>query len=100
MIRNLSTDRVVDHLRGRCWVRLRNGVEVHGSWREGRRDGAGGIASPALERLGVVAIAGYYREGVLQGQGRIHMKDGSVREGWFLNGKLHGPVRGQYKVRS
>mgnify|MGYP001333658270 FL=1 len=29
---------------------------------------------------------------------RVHMVDGSVREGWFLNGKLHGPVRGACKV--
>ena len=62
------------------------------------RYGAGGTASRALEQLGVAALSGSYEAGLLQGRGRLHMLDGSIREGWFHNGRLHGPVRGITKV--
>ena len=97
-MRSLTTYKPVTMLRGRCFIKLRDGSEIQGTWRQGRRDGTGSLSSPGLERLGVLAVAGNYRDGVLQGLGRVHMLDGAIWDGWFLNGKLHGPVRGYCKV--
>jgi len=47
----------------------------------------------------VAALCGSYEAGLLQGRGRLHMLDGSIREGLFHNGCLHGPVKGTTKVR-
>ena len=98
-MRGLRTYKLVNQLRGRCFIKLRDGTELQGTWREGRREGSGMATTPGLEKLGAMAVAGNYQNGVLQGLGRVHMLDGSVWDGWFLNGKLHGPVRGYCKVR-
>ena len=43
-------------------------------------------------------LAGNYDDGHLRGLGRIHMKDGSIRGGWFCKGKDDGPFKGVIKV--
>ena len=39
---------------------------------------------------------GKYRAGILEGTGKVQLMDNfeTVLEGRFVNGKLHGPVRG------
>ena len=84
---------------GRCSVRLEDGTEIIGSWRGGVRQGQGSLMSPQLESLGITMLTGNYQDGYLTGVGRLHMQDGSVREGWFLNGFADGPFKGDVKVR-
>ena len=98
-MRSLRTYKPINLLRGRCFIKLKDGTELQGTWRQGRREGPGMATTPDLEKLGVLAVSGNYRDGVLQGLGRVHMLDESIWDGWFLNGKLHGPVRGYCKVR-
>ncbi|XP_023336392.1 uncharacterized protein LOC111707507 isoform X2 [Eurytemora carolleeae] len=97
-MRSLRTYKPINLLRGRCFIKLKDGTELQGTWRQGRREGPGVATTPDLEKLGVLAVSGNYRDGVLQGLGRVHMLDESIWDGWFLNGKLHGPVRGYCKV--
>merc|ERR1719411_1999829 len=68
-----------------------------GSWRDGVRQGLGSLCSPHLEKLGVNMLAGSYSDGRLTGVARLHMKDGSIREGWFINGFADGPFKGDIK---
>jgi len=90
-----SKSRELEKLCGRdCVVRLNNGEELQGAWREGRRVGLGSLYSPRLEKLGVAHISGCYDEGVLSGQGKLYLTDDTIREGWFQHGYCHGPVRG------
>ena len=64
-----------------------------GTWVDGGRQGGGTMTSPRLERVGVASVVGQYEEGVLSGRGKLVMRDGSVREGWFQHGYCHGPFR-------
>ena len=79
-------------------MRLRDGTELIGSWREGVRQGLGSLSSPRLEQQGITMLAGSYSDGFLTGVGRLHMKDGSIREGWFRAGIAEGPFKGDIKV--
>ena len=89
----------LERISGRCAVRLRDGTEVIGSWREGVRQGLGSLCSPRLERQGINLLAGSYSDGFLTGVARLHMTDGSIREGWFSHGVADGPFKGEIKVR-
>ena len=81
--------------RGDCLVTLKNGYEISGKWRKGRREGPGLICGPALEAKGIKVIWGKYKCGRLCGPGKVSLMDGDCTlEGNFTNGKLHGPVRG------
>ena len=81
--------------KGDCLVTLKNGYEISGRWRKGRREGPGLICGPALEAKGIKVIWGKYKGGLLSGQGKVSLMDGDCTlEGNFTNGKLHGPVRG------
>ena len=97
---SINSSRRLKVISGRCNVRLQDGTEIIGSWRGGVRQGLGSLASPRLERLGISMLAGSYQDGHLTGVGRIHMQDGSVREGWFLQGFADGPFKGDIKVRA
>ena len=96
---SLTSSKRLERISGRCGVRLRDGTEVTGSWREGVRQGLGSLSSPHLDDLGVAKLAGSYTDGQLTGVARLHMKDGSIREGWFLHGLAHGPFKGDIKVK-
>ena len=85
-------------LKGCCAVTLKSGFHLSGNFRKRRRQGAGLVAGPALERdHGVHTIWGTYKAGVLNGPGKArlvpkgHCKDiyseGIVLEGNFVNGK-------------
>ena len=89
----------LERISGRCAVRLRDGTEVIGSWREGVRQGLGSLCSPRLELQGINLLAGSYLDGFLTGVARLHMTDGSIREGWFSHGVADGPFKGEIKVR-
>ena len=45
---NSNTGRPLPRAAGRCLVRLQDGTELVGTWRQGRREGPGSCASPAL----------------------------------------------------
>ena len=68
-------------------------IFMAGTWVDGGRQGGGTMTSPRLERVGVASVVGQYEEGVLSGRGKLVMRDGSVREGWFQHGYCHGPFR-------
>jgi hypothetical protein len=90
-----SKSRELEKLCGRdCVVKLKNGEELNGAWREGKREGFGALYSPRLEKIGVEHISGYYNDGVLSGQGRLFMNNSTIRDGWFQHGYCHGPIRG------
>ena len=95
---NLHSSKRLSRISGRCAVKLRDGTEIMGSWRDGVRQGLGSLCSPHLEDLGVNMLAGSYSDGRLTGVARLHMKDGSIREGWFINGFADGPFKGDIKV--
>ena len=99
-ILSLSSSKRLKRISGRCAVKLRDGTEILGSWRDGVRQGQGSLCSPHLEKLGVDLLAGSYTDGRLTGVARLHMKDGSIREGWFINGVAEGPFKGDIKVCS
>ena len=95
---SINSSKRLKRISGRCNVRLVDGTEIIGSWREGVRQGLGSLSSPRLDTLGITMLAGNYQDGYLTGVGRIHMKDGSIREGWFVNGFADGPFKGDIKV--
>ena len=69
-----------------------------GRWRKRKRYGAGLISGKALEARGVKEIWGKYQSGVLEGPAKVTLAHGDcILEGNFVNGKLHGPVRGLTK---
>ena len=45
---------------------------------------------------GIRSVWGKYKAGILEGKGKVQLMDtyDTVLEGRFVNGKLHGPVRG------
>jgi hypothetical protein len=44
--------RELEKLCGRdCVVKLKNGEELNGAWREGKREGLGALYSPRLEKV-------------------------------------------------
>ena len=47
-------------LKGDCSVFLKNGYELNGSWRNGKRHGRGLICGPPLEAKGIKVIWGKY----------------------------------------
>ena len=77
---------------GKCSVTLRNGDELFGSWREGRREGLGNTSGPSLEARGIKIIQGYYTRGRLQGRGRVKMVDGCQFECDFVDSRAEGWV--------
>ena len=77
---------------GKCSVTLRNGDELFGSWREGRREGLGNTSGPSLEARGINIIQGYYSRGCLQGRGRVKMMDGCQFECDFVDSRAEGWV--------
>jgi len=82
-------------VKGDCSIFLENGYELNGSWRKKRRHGAGLICGPPLEAKGIKVIWGKYVGGHLSGKGRVSLLNvDCTLEGEFVNGKLHGPVRG------
>lgn len=89
-----TSSTVIEKINGTCLVRMRNGDELHGNFRRGKREGLGGISGSRLDKMNIRMITGTYVSGVLTGLGRIIMKDESVSEGWFQQGFLHGPVKG------
>ena len=95
---SINSSKRLERISGRCAVRLRDGTELIGSWREGVRQGLGSLSSPRLEQQGITMLAGSYSDGFLTGVGRLHMKDGSIREGWFRAGIAEGPFKGDIKV--
>ena len=95
---SIATDKIIPKVQGKCLLRLQDGTELTGSWQTGRRNGQGSVSGPFLERFGVEKLSGCYRDGALCGIGRIHIKDGSIREGWFSEGKADGPFKGVVKV--
>ena len=96
---SINSGKRLERISGRCAVRLRDGTEVIGSWREGVRQGLGSLSSPRLEKEGIKMLAGNYSDGFLTGVARLHMTDGSIREGWFSHGVADGPFKGEIKVR-
>jgi len=77
-----------------CIVKLTNGDELQGCWRDGKRVGQGALYGPRLEKLGIKHISGFYEDGVLTGQGKVYLEDETIRDGWYQHGYFHGPVRG------
>ena len=93
-------------LKGYCTVRTKNGYEVSGRFRKKRRHGPGLLSGQRLEDLhGVQCIWGNYRQGLLQGHGKVKLppkgnpKDiqgqGVILDGLFVDGSMEGLVRGQ-----
>merc|ERR1712223_329787 len=82
-------------VKGDCSVFLKCGYELNGSWRKGKRHGAGLICGPALEAKGIKVIWGKYVGGLLAGKAKVSLLNvDCTLEGEFVNGRLHGPVRG------
>ena len=66
-----------------------------GRWRKRKREGPGLICGPSLEAMGLKEIWGKYKGGLLNGPGKATLLGGDCTlQGNFVNGKLHGPVRG------
>ena len=95
---SIATDKIIPKVHGKCLIRLQDGTEQTGSWQHGRGNGQGSVSGPILGRFGADKVAGYYSNGALSGIGKINMKDGSIREGWFTEGKADGPYKGTVKV--
>ncbi len=82
-------------LRGYCTAYIKEGYELSGRWKNGKRMGRGLIAGRALEANGIQVIWGTYKNGLLQGPGKVELLgQNCTLEGNFVNGKLHGAVRG------
>ncbi len=86
---------------GQCNVILKNGDSVFGSFRQGIRQGRGAIEGTNCFKYGLVGLRGYYKDGILTGEGRAILAPGAwarvgrlTLEGVFSNGYLEGPVRG------
>ena len=75
---------------GKCLVTLRNGDELVGSWREGKRGGLGNTSGPSLEARGIRILQGYYSQGRLQGRGRVKMMDGCQFDCDFVDSRAEG----------
>ena len=99
-VTNIVNNKKIAKVQGKCSVRLKDGAEIIGRWQNGVRQGQGSYCSPELETIGIKMLAGSYTDGFLTGVTRIHMADGSVREGWFLNGFANGPFKGDIKVQT
>ena len=97
-ILSMTSNKKLTKVQGKCLLRLKDGTDLIGSWQNGRRNGQGSFTGPFLDKLGVSKIAGNYSDGVLSGIGWIHMKDGSIREGWFCHARADGPFKGVVKV--
>ena len=95
---SITLDKKLIKVQGKCSLKLTDGTELSGSWQNGRRNGQGSCSGPFLARFGVEMLAGTYCDGALSGIGKMHMLDGSIREGWFLAGKADGPFKGVMKV--
>jgi len=96
-VTNIVNNKKIAKVQGKCSVRLKDGTEIIGRWQNGVRQGQGSYCSPELEAMGINMLAGSYIDGFLTGVTRIHMADGSVREGWFLHGFANGPFKGDIK---
>jgi hypothetical protein len=82
-------------LKGYCSAYLRTGYQLSGCWKSGQRQGKGLTCGQALENIGVKCIWGKYQGGVLNGPGKVELlNEDCTLEGQFVNGFLHGPVRG------
>ena len=86
---------------GQCSVTLKNGDSLFGLFRQGVRQGRGAIEGSNCNKYGVVGLRGFYKDGVLTGEGRAILAPGAwsgvtrlTLEGVFSNGYLEGPVRG------
>ena len=87
---------------GRCTLKLRNGDEVFGTFRNGLRHGRGSIEGDNLLQHGIHHLRGFYRDSILIGEGRAVLPPNSLwslphsmnLEGIFNDGYLEGPVRG------
>ena len=87
---------------GLCTVKLTNGDDLFGTFRNGLRQGKGSIEGVNLLNHGLVNIRGFYKDSVLMGLGRAILAEGSMwelphrinLEGVFNDGYLEGPVRG------
>ena len=74
---------------------------MFGSFRQGIRQGRGAIEGSNCFKYGLVGLRGYYKDGILTGEGRAILAPGAwtgigrlTLEGVFSNGYLEGPVRG------
>ena len=99
-VTNIVNNKKIAKVQGKCSVRLKDGTEIIGRWQNGVRQGQGSYCSPELEAMGIKMLAGSYTDGFLTGVTRIHMANGSVREGWFLHGFANGPFKGDIKVQT
>jgi hypothetical protein len=86
---------------GQCNVILKNGDSVFGIFRQGIRQGRGALEGSNCFDHGLVGLRGFYKDGVLTGEGRAILVTGAwvgvnrlTLEGVFSNGYLEGPVRG------
>jgi hypothetical protein len=86
---------------GQCNVTLKNGDNVFGLFKKGIRQGRGAIEGSNCSKHGLVGLRGFYKDGVLTGEGRAILVPGAwsgvtrlTLEGVFCNGYLEGPVRG------
>ena len=84
---------------GKGTITLRDGSELWGTFRKGRRDGRGSIFGGRLKKMGVRNITGFYSAGVLKGQGRVEWIDGRVLDGMFKKGYLEGFCIAKSKIR-
>ena len=62
---------------GQCNVILKNGDAVFGMYRQGVRQGRGAIEGANCFKHGIVGIRGFYRDGVLNGEGRAILTPGA-----------------------
>jgi hypothetical protein len=82
-------------LKGYCTAYLWSGYQLSGRWKNGQRVGNGEISGPALKNIGVKCIWGKYKDGLLNGRGQVELlNEDCTLAGQFVNGFLHGPVKG------
>ena len=62
---------------GQCSVLLKNGDSAFGLFRKGQRQGRGAIEGANCYRHGIVGIKGFYKDGVLTGEGRAILAPGA-----------------------
>ena len=62
---------------GQCNVVLKNGDSAIGLFRKGQRQGRGAIEGANCYQHGIVGIKGFYKDGVLSGEGRAILAPGA-----------------------
>jgi hypothetical protein len=62
---------------GQCSVALKTGDSIYGVFRQGVRQGRGALEGANCYKHGIVGLKGFYKDGVLNGEGRAILAPGA-----------------------